>query len=307
MTDDQPELLTIGVLAERTGLPVRTIRYWSDIGLVAPTERSAAGYRFYDATATARLHLVRTLRELGLGLGAVRQVLRRQRSVAEVAAMHARALDAEIRTLQLRRAVLRIAAARGSTDEEMTLMNRLARLTAVQRQQIIDDFVTDAFADIDPDAPGAGIASAMRQMPAELSEDPSAEQIDAWVELAELVADPSFQVRVREMAVRGASGSGAAGEPEVPALDPALVAEHAGGALAAGVAPESEQGGVVLARIVRPELTADQRTALGDQLETFTDDRVERYWQLMGVLNDRPAVPSMVPAFEWLIAALRTH
>jgi hypothetical protein len=41
------------------------------------------------------------------------------------------------------------------------------------------------------------------------------------------------------------------------------------------------------------------------QLETFTDARVERYWQLLGILNGQPPFPPAVPAFEWLIAALR--
>jgi hypothetical protein len=32
---------------------------------------------------------------------------------------------------------------------------------------------------------------------------------------------------------------------------------------------------------------------------------VERYWQLLAIINNRPVPPSVVPAFEWLIAALR--
>lgn len=47
-------------LARRTGVPVRTIRFWSDTGVIAPTGRSDGGYRLYDAAAVARLDLVRT-------------------------------------------------------------------------------------------------------------------------------------------------------------------------------------------------------------------------------------------------------
>src|SRR3712207_1363776 len=65
--------LTIGELSARIGVPVRTVRFWSDEGLVDPPVRSAGGYRLYDAAAVARLDLVRTLRELGLGLPAVRE------------------------------------------------------------------------------------------------------------------------------------------------------------------------------------------------------------------------------------------
>ncbi|WP_326825290.1 MerR family transcriptional regulator [Streptosporangium sp. NBC_01756] len=297
--NDRTELFTIGQLAHRTGLPVRTIRFWSDIGVVPPTCRSAGGYRLYDAEAAARLDLVRTLRELGLDLDTVRRVLRGKGTVADLAGAHADALDAEIRILQLRRAVLRSVARRGSTTEEMRLMHKLSRLSAQERQRVIDDFVDQAFAGLAPDAPGTHIARSMRQMPAELPDDPTTEQVDAWVELAELVADEAFQQRVRQMAVTGA-------EPvEQRPYDPAPVLEHAGGAVAAGIAPGSAEGGAVLGRIVDAATPADERVRLADQLETFTDRRVERYWQLMGIINGRPPFPSSAPAFEWFIAALR--
>jgi len=48
------ELFTIGQLARRTGVPARTIRFWSDAGLVPPCARSGSGYRLYDAAAAAR-------------------------------------------------------------------------------------------------------------------------------------------------------------------------------------------------------------------------------------------------------------
>ncbi|MBC6463635.1 MerR family transcriptional regulator, partial [Actinomadura sp. HBU206391] len=116
---DSAEFFTIGRLARRTGVSARTIRFWSDAGLVPASTRSAAGYRLYDSEAVARLDLVRTLRDLGLGLDAVREVLSRAATLAEVAGMHVTALDAEIRTLRLRRAVLRTVARRGGTTEEV--------------------------------------------------------------------------------------------------------------------------------------------------------------------------------------------
>ncbi|MEO3746612.1 MerR family transcriptional regulator [Plantactinospora sp. B5E13] len=298
--NDRTELFTIGQLARRTGLPVRTIRFWSDSGVIPPTGRSTGGYRLYDAEAVARLDLVRTLRELGLDLDTVRRILARQSSVADVARAHAQALDTEIRTLQLRRAVLRSIAERNSTTEEMTLMNRLARLSAAERQRMIDEFVDRAFEGIDPEAPGAGIAHAMRQLPAELPAEPTTEQVDAWLELAELVGDPDFQLRARQMAVAGATSGGGA-----PSFDPALVAEHAGAALRDGVAPESAQGRQVRDLIVGTGMSEEERLRAADELATFTDRRVERYWQLMGVLHGRPPFPSVVPAWEWLIVALR--
>ncbi|MEV4757905.1 MerR family transcriptional regulator [Micromonospora sp. NPDC049559] len=303
MNDRRP-LFTIGQLAARTGLPVRTIRFWSDSGLVPPAGRSAGGYRLYDTEAVARLDLLRTLRELGLDLGAVREILTRQSTVGDVARAHVRALDARIRALQVQRAVLRSVAQRNSTTEELRLMHDLARLSAEERQRMIDDFVDRAFEGIDPQAPGARIAQGMRQLPAELPADPAPEQVDAWLELAELVGDPSFADRVRQMALAGAAAPADAGQG---GYEPSAVLEHAGPAVADGVDPRSPEGRAVLDRIVDPGLPAAERDRLADQVETFTDRRVERYWQLVGVLNGRPPFPSQVPVFEWFVAALRAH
>ncbi|GAA0825515.1 MerR family transcriptional regulator [Streptosporangium amethystogenes subsp. fukuiense] len=302
MMNDRDRLLTIGQLADRTGLSVRTIRFWSDIDVIPPTRRSAGGFRLYDMEAVARLDLVRTLRELGLDLDTVQQVLTRQCTVADVARAHMRALDTQIRSLRLRRAVLRSIAQQESTTEEMMLMHKLIRLSAQERQRMIDDFVDRTFDGIDPQAPGAQIAASMRQIPAELPDEPTPEQVEAWLELAELIGDAGFQERVRQMAVAGA----APGEESGPQpYDPALVLEHAGRAVAAGISPESAEGRAILDRIVDPELPAEDRIRVADQVETFTDRRVERYWQLVGVLNGRPPFPPRVPDFEWFITALR--
>ncbi|MEW9527260.1 MerR family transcriptional regulator [Microbispora sp. NPDC049125] len=296
--NDRTEPLTIGQLARRTGVPVRTIRFWSDIGVIPPTDRSAGGYRLYDAEAVARLDLVRTLRELGLDLATVQRVLTRQTGLAEVARAHASALDAEIRILRTRRAVLRSVAERESSIEEMRLMHEFARLSARERQGVIDDFVDEVLAGTDPGAPGAGIAQAMRRLPAELPDDPPAEQVDAWMELAELVGDPGFRQRVRQMTT---------GEPDPSPMphDPRAVQEQAGAALAAGISPDSAEGREILDRLVGPDLPAAERVRLADAVERFTDRRVERYWALLGVLNGEPPFPPAVPAFEWFIAALR--
>ncbi|MFF0578686.1 helix-turn-helix domain-containing protein [Streptosporangium saharense] len=295
------ELFTIGQLARRTGLAVRTIRFWSDSGLVPPTGRSAGGYRLYDARALARLDLVRTLRELGFGLEAVEEILCRATTVAQVAETHVAALEAEIRTLRLRRAVLSTVARRGSTIEEASLMHRLARLSARERQQIIDDFVDRVLSGVDPqEGPAVGIANGMRQVNAELPDDPSPEQVDAWMELADLVEDEDFQRRVRQMVVVGQSAGTPAHQPDHQA-----VIEHAGRAEAEGVAPDSAEGRAVLDLIVAPEASAEERVRLAEQVETFSDLRVERYWQLVGVINGRPPFPPAVAAFLWLAAALR--
>lgn len=295
-------LLTIGELARRSGVPVRTLRFWSDEGVLPETDRSGGGYRRYDARAVARLDLVRTLRELGLGLDEVRAVLEQRRELPHIAAAHVAAIDARIRILRTQRAICTLLARDGSTDpaRKATIVNDLARLSAEQRQIMIDEFVDATFAGTDPDAPGAGIAAGMRTLPAELPDDPSTEQVEAWIELAELVGDPSFRARAREMAVAGT-------EQRDRDLDPQTAqaaGEQARAAMDAGIEPGSAAAREVVERIV-PGLDAAGRHAIAERTAVFTDRRVERYWQLLGVLNAWPARPAMVPAMEWMIAALR--
>ena len=124
MSDD---LYPIGEVARRTGLPVRTIRFYADEGIVPPAAQSLAGYRLFDVDALNRLDLVGTLRELGFPLATIRTVLAEEATLSQVAAAHADAIDVHLHALGLRRAVLRAAAKDDSTPQEVTLMQRLAQ------------------------------------------------------------------------------------------------------------------------------------------------------------------------------------
>jgi DNA-binding transcriptional MerR regulator len=293
-------LFTIGELARRTGLSARTIRFWSDEGVVPATARSATGYRLYEVEAVARVDLVRTLRELGLDLDQVREVLERQTTLADVAAAHVRALDAEIRMLKVRRAVLRSVAQRRSSTEEMGIMHKMAKLSAAERQRIIDDFVDETFEGCRPDRPGASIAQGMRMLPSELPDDPTPEQVDAWVELAELVADEDFRASCRRMAVAGDTDP----RPAQPfAHDQAIAAAQR--AVAGNVDPASAEARAILDGFLAADMPAAERREWADRLDTFTDRRVGRYWELLGILNGWPPRPSSIPEMEWIIAALR--
>ncbi|KUJ66891.1 MerR family transcriptional regulator [Streptomyces albus subsp. albus] len=305
-------LHSIGDLARLTGLTVKTIRFYSDSGLVPPTDRSPAGYRLYGTDAVARLDLVRTLRDLGLELSVIRRVLDRELTLPEVAAAHAEALEAQIRTLRLRRAVLTAVARRGSDPRETDLMHRLATLSAAERQHLIDDFLDAALggpAEQDP-----GFAAVRRSMTPELPDDPTTEQVEAWVELAELCQDPDFRASMRRTAEWHAAERARAGGPG-PLRDPvATVREHVGPALAAGIDPVSPQADPIVAAITahyarayrRPD-DAELRRLLLDRLETAADPRRERYLQLLAVINGWPAPSSLAPALHWCARALRAR
>ena len=68
-------LLRIGELAKQTGFSARTLRYYEDIGLVRPAQRSESGYRLYSDDVLERLRFVRRSRGLGLRLEDIRRIL----------------------------------------------------------------------------------------------------------------------------------------------------------------------------------------------------------------------------------------
>ncbi|MFI7626566.1 MerR family transcriptional regulator [Microbispora rosea] len=299
---DDEGLFTIGWLSRRTGMPVRTIRYWSDVGALPPAERSEGGYRLYDAGAVARLELIRTLRDLGLGLDDVRRVLERKVTLADVAAVHVDALDAQIRTLRLRRAVLSTVARRRSGTEETKLLNELARLSAEERRRIIENFVDEVFGGLDADPE---LRNRLRHTEIGLPDDPTPEQVDAWVELAELVQDPGFRRRMRDMVRHNARNRGEQG-PGGFMWFAKKVAWQVGEARENGVRPDSPEAVEVVGRLLG-DMDADGRAAVVQRLEAGLFAEAERYRHLMAVINGREPKPSHADDFAWLLAALRAH
>ncbi|MBI2248051.1 MAG: heavy metal-responsive transcriptional regulator [Armatimonadetes bacterium] len=67
--------MRIGELANRTGIPAKTIRYYEQIGILPKTPRTAAGYRVYDEDAVDRLEFVRKAKDLGLTLVDIHEIL----------------------------------------------------------------------------------------------------------------------------------------------------------------------------------------------------------------------------------------
>ncbi len=65
----------IGELAERTGLSLRTLRHYDDIGLLTPSGRTDGGFRLYTAEDESRLLLIRRMKPLGYSLEEMGQLL----------------------------------------------------------------------------------------------------------------------------------------------------------------------------------------------------------------------------------------
>lgn len=66
----------IGEVAASTGLSLRTIRYYEEVGLVTPSARSAGGFRLYAAADVDRLDLVKRMKPLDFSLDDMRDLLR---------------------------------------------------------------------------------------------------------------------------------------------------------------------------------------------------------------------------------------
>jgi DNA-binding transcriptional MerR regulator len=90
-------LLTVGELAKRCGLTVRALHHFHQIGLLAPSVRSEAGYRLYDRDDVARLHAIQALRSLGVPLKQIGGLLAGDGSdLPAIVARQTRALDRQI-------------------------------------------------------------------------------------------------------------------------------------------------------------------------------------------------------------------
>ncbi|MDT9594221.1 MerR family transcriptional regulator [Nocardioides zeae] len=99
--------LQIGEVAARTGLSLRTIRYYDEMGLVVPSERTPGGFRLYAEAEVARLELIMQMKPLGFTLDQMRDLLgvvdglrsaattpaERVRLTASLAAYHSDAVD----------------------------------------------------------------------------------------------------------------------------------------------------------------------------------------------------------------------
>ncbi|HUC27787.1 MAG TPA: MerR family transcriptional regulator [Streptosporangiaceae bacterium] len=306
---DGGTLYLIGDVARRTGLAVRTIRFYSDCGIVTPSGRSSAGHRLYDTGAVARLDLVRTLRDLGLDLPTIRKVADQEIALPAVAAAHARALEVQIRTLRLRHAVLTAVAQCASSTEEIDLMHKLARLSEAERNRLISDFLDTVLGDLGTEPAFAGIR---RSMSPELPDDPSPEQVQAWAELVELSGDASFLASMAQIARDEAAEQDQRNSQSVRRDVVAVVRDQAGPAVDARIAPASPQATPIAtaiaqhyAQILRRPDDTKLRRQLVARLETVNDPRRERYLNLLAVINGWQPPESLTPVLTWSIQALR--
>lgn len=105
--------LSIGDLSRRTGVNIRTIRYYESVGLLPEPPRTAGNQRIYDETHRRRLAFIRHARDMGFSMEAIQDLLR----LAE-AGPHAPCADAD--------AIAR--------QQLLAVTSRIARLQSLQAE-----------------------------------------------------------------------------------------------------------------------------------------------------------------------------
>lgn len=306
MTDS---LVSIGELARRAAVPVKTLRYYSDIGVVPPAQRTASGYRLYGEQERLRLETVKTLRGLGFSLDEISGALEQRHDMRDAIRLQLQAVRARIGELQRVAVVLQTALERTDepTSAHLARLETLARLSSAERTALLDDFLDDVQGDAPLPASWAEWWAGFREasLP-DLPAEPTPDQLDAWLELAELLADTSFRDRIRGMSVH---------RPEQP-QPPVELNELFSAALqaqAAGVAPEDAQADHLVTRFLaahEPVVGAGpgllRRTL--DSIARYDDPRSRRYWELIRRIRGLPDRPwPQAQAFEWLLAAARAR
>ena len=148
-------------------------------------------------------------------------------------------------------------------------------------------------------------------MTPELPDSPTPEQVEAWVELAELSLDPGFRDVMRSLVADHVAdlpdGAGTAPRPDVVAV----ILQRVEAAVRSGISPDSPQADPVVAA-----LTAECALAVGrpddarlhgwllHRLDTANDPRKKRYFDLLAVINGWPAPEPLAPLIDWSVQAL---
>ena len=116
----------IGELARRTGLTVRTLHHYDEIGLLSPAQRSDGGHRVYDEADVQRLYRIVSLRSLGFPLDAIAQALDSQAFDPKAAVDdHLRRLEAQIAQEQQLLDKLRTLRQRLDADDFLTTIEEI--------------------------------------------------------------------------------------------------------------------------------------------------------------------------------------
>lgn len=166
------ETWKVGPLASATGLTVRTLHHWDEIGLVCPSGRTTSGHRLYEADDVQRLYQVLALRQLGLSLDSIAAVTDGDTSLSEILDAHRAYLDEQLTATRTLRAHVEMLSRRVRTSPDASVADFLEVIKGVTD---VDDTVKRYFSE-------SQLAD-LAERRAELGEDTIAAAESSWQEL----------------------------------------------------------------------------------------------------------------------------
>jgi len=177
---------SIQQIARLAGTTSRTLRHYDETGLVSPSRIGANGYRYYDADALVRLQRVLLLRELGLGIPAIAEVLTGERDDQHALALHLTWLREEQRRLDRQIASVETTLHTLEGGEKPMAENMFDGFDHTQyKDEVEERWGKDAYAK--SDAWWRGLDADGKKA----FQNEAAELIFAWVEAAESGIDPA--------------------------------------------------------------------------------------------------------------------
>ncbi|MGW9246895.1 MerR family transcriptional regulator [Streptomyces badius] len=310
-------LCTIGELAEHLRVSVKTVRFYSDRGLLPEASRSAGGHRRYGPDAVERLSMIRSLRGLDLPVPEVRRILDEQDAqdgregagaggaLEDAVAGRLRALGSELAALRWREAALRLVQECSPAERP----DRLRLVGAVAAPPSTASLARFWRAWLPHRMPARSVRAFLEAAVPAPPDAPRPDQVLAFARLHAFVTRPCG----------GGAGAGSC-QPRAHGVREA----RASAVLYAGLAEAYDLAGAELRRGSEPS----PGEALDGFVDTYAgtygardtpvfrrvlagrlaaDPRIDRYWELTAELISTPgAPPEPTPgaAHDWLLAAL---
>lgn len=309
----EEKLHTIGALSRRSGVPVKTIRHYSDFGVLPPSGVSEAGYRLYSEADRSRLEMIRTFRAAGFGLPTIKRLFSREVRPPEAVKLQLEAVDLQLRTLERQRALLEAARENGGEDAALGYPDRaraLAMLTARERRAFLEEHFERGLEGIPVDPE---VKEWFRRMMVEdLPEDLTDVQLKAWVELSNLASDDGFIQKLREQTEPFWEAAGGSLDQAEFSKATNRALREAAEAVREGRPPTGEREQRVVEGLIDANARALNRIGDPDfegwllrHYDETSDPRMERYWHLVSTLKKIEYDPSVAEAHRWLVEGLR--
>jgi DNA-binding transcriptional MerR regulator len=300
--------LTIGDVAERGGVTVKTVRFYSDAGLLPPAGRSESNYRLYTLGDVVQVGLIRSLREAGFTIREIRAVLSRDLPLAEALRLRLAAVEAQMKALRHVASALRLALRSDPSEDDLRRLFSVSTLSNAERKAAIPQFYARVAEGIPihPDWQRQMVDASNPEMP----DDPTPDQIEAWIELHGIITDPEFieaaRANAREVWTKDF-------DHNAYAAASSAIMTKAQATRDRGVSPSSDEAGEVVREWLAATATSRKRQPDAAFMREWRermrqhDPRASRYWELVAILGGSETAQQQTDAWAWMLEAARLH